>query len=325
MSLLYGRKVKFSVDDGGSQDTGNTRTLDLSELHIQFRVVSAILPTPKYAEVRIWNLDPTNVNLLMKEFKHISLSVGYGDSDTAVIFAGGIARISAGSEDAVNSFVDILAQDGDAGINWAVTNKTLGPGWTDDDVYDQLISDFSTKGLSAGSRPDFDIHPGIRGLTLQGQTSSLMTNLAQRQGCDWFVEGGQVYMVKHGDVIRSASIPTLTPATGLLGVPVATYEGVQASCLIDPRIATGGVVNIQNSLITQLVQREIVLGLDSPQNVAPQLNTSLGNGFGQYKVLYFNHAGDTRGNEWSTNFVGIAVDGTVPLVGSGLLSVPSNF
>lgn len=320
MTQLFGRRISLVVGKSGEGVT--PKSVDLSELHIRFRVVSASVPTPKYAEVRIWNLAQDVVNEILKEFTDISLSVGYGD-DEGIIFQGSIARIAAGRENAVDSFVDILAQDGDVGYNWSITNKSLDDGWTDDDVYRHLMQDFASNGLIAGNKPDFTLTPAPRGSSLYGRTSDLMTQLAKRQGCDWFIEDGRVNLVKHKEFMESSNVPTLTPTSGLIGVPTVTYQGIQAQCLMNPMVKVGAIVKIDNSVINRLVKRESIIGLDQVSATPGTLNGDV-NGKGAYKAYCVTHVGDSRGNDWYTSFIGIAVDGTIPIGSPALLSpIPS--
>ena len=56
-------------------------------------------------------------------------------------------------------------------------------------------------------------------------------------------------------------------------------------------------------------------------NIAIIYYSSTGNA---YKVAQAIHTGDSRGNSWYTNIIGVAVDGTAPLVGPTQTQVPDN-
>lgn len=81
--------------------------------------------------------------------------------------------------------------------------------------------------------------------------------------------------------------------------------------------SAGGQIVIDNSSLATLTQRTPILG--QPIEVAAGTDRD-----GRYKALCVSHRGDTRGQEWYTEIIGLAVDPTaaIPLGGPTLLVVP---
>lgn len=319
MSKQYLRSAYLSVyEDTGNAQTGlgHKKGLALDGLHFVFHVWGATTHTMKHAQLRIWNLSATHAVQVLKEFRWIEFSAGYQDN-VNLVFRGQIARVTIGKENAVDSFVEIFAQDGDQGKNWAFSNTTLAAGWTDDDVYQQCMSDFSGYSLAQGYKPDFNQRTGIRANVMRGDTSSIMDRIAANQDCDWFIEDGKVNMLPKKEYLPGP-IPVLRPDTGLIGVPSLTFNGVETTCLLNPSIHIGCAVKIDNSAITQMQQNFPQFGIDDLKAIAPKLSPT-----GTYKAYCVEHLGDSRGNEWYTRFIGVAVDATGPSKSPVYSSVPA--
>lgn len=316
MSKQYLRKVELSIQEEGNSN----RTYILDEMHIQFHVFSAAVGTLKYAEITIWNLSQDKANALLKEFTTVQLSAGY-EGSFGLIFAGETAFVEIGKENAVDSYVKITAQDADQSKNWSVSNFTLGAQWTDDDLYNRLMQDFEQFDLKPGYKPAFTGNPNPRGLPVNGKTDIYMEALAERQGCDWFIEDGRVNLVPKGSYLPGPA-EVLSASTGLVGVPKQTFNGIECMCLLRPGIKTGGRVQIANSEIAQLNQQNVFQ--KETRLVVPALQGN-DTGVGVYKTYCVEHFGDTRGEEWYTRFIGVSVDGTGASASSPIyLSVPSD-
>lgn len=326
MTLQYGRKVQLSVLKG------NAEAYDLSNLHIVFNVFSATVSTLKYAEITIWNLSKEKSNAIFQEFTGVSLAAGY-EGQFGDIFTGQICRVSVGKENAVDSFVKIFAQDGDTAQNWCMTQATLSVGWTDDHLYKQLMTDFSSFGdtpdlaLSQGYKPDFTLAQAPDARTLYGKTDDFMSELADRQNCEWFIEDGKVNVVPKTGVMPNLAAPILSSSSGIIGVPTLDINGISLRCLLNPKIRTGGAVHINNADIAQLsfnTQQapDRPVFLNQVGDVLPSLQGQ-SQGIGVYKAHCVTHSGDTRGQEWYTSMIGVAIDATAPPAGPAFYDVPS--
>lgn len=314
MTQQYLRKVRLIV--GGTNAPGVAANpdagIDLSELHIRFQVRNTTAQTLKRAEIRIYNLNQDTARKIQNEFTRVELSAGYGDQ-VGLIFQGQIAQIQVGRENATDSYVHIFAQDGDAAYNFATTNRTLAKGWTPDQMYSALLQDLSSFGVTAGYKPDFSAESASRGMACYGMTRDHLRNLAEQQGCEWNIEDGKVNFVKLSSFIPGEAV-VLNSASGMIGTPEMTIQGLMVRSLLNSNIKSGGQVKIDNASIASLTinipyaGNEVVPGTDAD---------------GFYTSRVVQHVGDTRGLEWYTSMICVAVDGTAPAVGPTVVDVPN--
>lgn len=314
MTDQYLRKVKLIV--GGSRAPGISANpdaaIDLSEMHIRFVVRNTTAQTLKRAEIRVYNLSEDTARKIQNEFARVELSAGYGD-EIGLIFKGQIAQIMAGKENATDTYVDIFAQDGDAAYNWSTTNRTLSKGWTPDQLHAALLQDLAPYGVTAGYKPTFSGEAAPRGRACYGMTRDHLSELAAQQGCEWGIEDGRLNFVKLSSFIPGEAI-VLNSATGMIGTPKMTIQGLMVRSLLNSRIKSGGQVKIDNASIAGLTVVIPYSGLD----VAPGTDAD-----GAYTSRVVQHVGDTRGQEWYTDMICVAVDGTAPASGPTLLDVPN--
>lgn len=317
MTRQYLRSLSLQV-------RGLSVAYDLSQLHVEFQINNAIVGTPKWGTVRIWNLGADKATQIIHEFTGVDIAVGWQDIDEQTIISGQIAQVAYGRENAVDTYLDLLVQDADRALLWGVLNKSLPKGYTDEQVL-KLILDAWNVGdqpVTLGSKPDLSQPTYPDGFAFSGTAFEAMEQLAHRHDCNWFVEDGQLYIVPRNGVMAGGDAPILTAESGLLGTPVLTYQGIQGRCLMNPQLRVGRTIRLRNSDITQLALRQPVLGITDPGAVVPTINNPIDT-YGTYKVLAVTHAGDSRGNQWETRFVCIDVDSSVPNSGPGLVSVPS--
>jgi hypothetical protein len=314
MTQQYLRTVKLIV--GGSQTPGivsnPNAAIDLSELHIRFMVRNTTAQTLKRAEIRIWNLSDDTARRIQNEFTRVELSAGYGD-DAGLIFQGQIAQIMVGKENATDTYVDIFAQDGDAAYNFSVSNRTLAKGWTPDQLHGALLQDLAPYGITSGYKPPFTSSAASRGKACYGMTRDHLRDLANQQGCEWNIEDGKLNFVPLTSYVAGRAV-VLNSGTGMIGTPKMTIQGLVVRSLLNSNIKSGGQIKIDNASIATLTIKIPYAGLD----VAPGTDAD-----GSYTSRVVQHIGDSRGQEWYTDMICVAVDGTAPASGPTVVDVPN--
>jgi hypothetical protein len=317
MTEQYLRTIKLIV--GGSQAPGiaanPNAAIDLSQLHITFEVRNATTQSLKFAKIMIYNLADETANSIQNEFTRVELSAGYGD-DAGMIFQGQIAIVKRGKLNATDTFVEITAQDGDAAYNFAVSNRTLAKGWTAEHLYDALLQDMAPYGITAGYKPPFTSSAASRGKACYGMVRDYLRDLADQQGCEWNIEDGRLNFVPLTSYVPGQAI-VLTSDTGMIGTPTQTTGGIEVRSLLNSLIKAGGQIVIDNSSLSTMTIKNQITG-QAPQLVAGKDKE------GHYKALCVSHRGDTRGQDWYTYMICLAVDPTaaIPLGGPTLLAVP---
>lgn len=307
MTQQYLRKVTLKIGN-------DTEALDLSGLHIKFMVRNGTVQTLKYADIRVYNLAESTSQKIHGEFTTVELSAGY-EGNSALIFQGEIIQCERGKENATDTFLHLIAQDGDKAYNWAVSNWTLAKGYSPNDVYKQLLQDLSQHGISAGYKPTFSGNASVDAFPCYGMTREHLRNFAEGQGCAWSIENNKLNFIPIAGVLPG-QVPVLSPASGLIGMPSQTIGGINVTCLLNPMIRAGCQVQIKDEYISTLVLRR-------PLSAAQAGDVVAGKGVGgYYKAVQVTQEGDTRGNAFYTRMICVAVDGTAPNNPGLLLEIP---
>ncbi|VVD29153.1 phage protein [Paraburkholderia dioscoreae] len=296
MSQQWLRKISLIVGDASGKG------LDLSDLHIRFAVWSATTQSPKHARIRIYNVADNTALALRQEFTQVFLQAGY-DGNFGQIFSGAIKQAPRGRENATDTFVELIAADGDEAYNWAVVNTTLAAGWSQTDSHRALMQTMSSYGVSAGYTPEFSAAQLPRGKVMFGGSRDYMRQLAGSAGAQWSIIDGQLHMVKDNDYIPGETI-VLTSNTGLIGMPTQTVDGIVVKALLNPNIQPGRRIQLDNASIQQA-------GISVDYSAVNYFPSTDSDGF--YKVFALNNVGDTRGQDFYSNIICSAVNGTQPI------------
>jgi hypothetical protein len=96
----------------------------------------------------------------------------------------------------------------------------------------------------------------------------------------------------------------------LLDQPEQTQNGIECSCLLNPQLKIGQLVQLQNTTINKLRY-----GLDvGSQGTNPYLAQSVKlNAQGLYYVMSIDYIGQTRGPNWDARLTLLAVDAQIPI------------
>lgn len=295
-AMQYIRKCKLVVSAGGSG-------LDLSTLRIVFKVRKEDAETPNTAEIRVYNLAEDTANRIKKEFDHVTLEAGY-ESNNGVIFDGNIKQVLRGRESGTDTFVDIIAGDGDEAYNYATVNKTLAAGSTQKQQIDVAAGEMGSKGVERGYTAQMQDKPLPRGKAMYGMARDYLRRSAQTTETTWSVQDGKLQFVKLTETLPGQAV-VLTSKTGLIGSPEMDDEGMRVQCLLNPMLKIGGKVKIDEGSIQQARLPNTEEKADA--NKAPSINAD-----GIYRLLTVEHSGDTRGNEWYSNLTCIDVNASAP-------------
>jgi hypothetical protein len=296
-----------SAGPAGSAPLGSNNGLDLSQMHIKFHVEGMSFDRPKSAVIRVYNLAASTQATIKNEFQAVMLQAGYENGAYGVIFQGTIKRIRTGRESAVDTFLEIMAADGDLAFNNSYVNKALAAGSTLLDKA-QAGADAMQKsgGITSSNMQALQAFGGIvpapRGQVLFGLASELLNDVASSTNTSWFIENGVLTFVSNTGYLPGTAV-VLNSQTGMVGIPEATNNGIEVAALLNPNIKIGTQVQIDNASINQTQINS--QGFPSYTDITFVANTT-NDGF--YKVLVVTHLGDSRGNEWYTKMACFALD-----------------
>lgn len=282
--------------------------MDLSDFHIIFQTSQQDEEGPDNATIRVMNLSDDTVKRIRKEFSEVVLQAGYEGSAFGIIFKGTIKQFRVGRVDNKNTYLDILAADGDMAYNWSVVKKTLAAGSDYAARINAAIEAMAPNGVQAGQL----IYPdtgGIlpRGKVLFGYAKATVRANTQTMGATWHIANGKLNVIPLDGYLPGEAV-VLTAGTGLIGRVEQTIDGMRARCLLNPKLTIGGSVKIDNASINQTLQQNPDAapvpfnqwtGLQQLANISSD---------GLYRVYVAEHRGDTRGQDWYTDLVCLTVD-----------------
>jgi hypothetical protein len=288
MTAQFIRKASLVIGAG-------SKALDLSNMRFTFDVEAATIdnPTPKTAYVRVYNLSGATARTVTTEGTQLILSAGYAGSFNT-IFSGQITQARIGRENGTDTYLDLTAADGDGIYNFGFVSMTVAAGT---DVIGRIGQIANAAGVKLGT---IQAPTGgaklARGAVFFGLARDHLRDECSTIGADWAIENGQLDVIAEGGY-KPGDIPVITAATGMIGVPEQTELGIAVRCLLNPNLQQNLRVKLDNASIQQYaIQPNISASVQAA--LVPPISTD-----GIYKVLYVNHHGDTRGQDWYSDFV----------------------
>jgi hypothetical protein len=225
-----------------------------------------------------------------------------------VIFQGNIKQVILGRESATDTFIDIVAGDGDRAYNFAIVNATVAAGGTQADQVQAAIGSMAPKGVNSGHLGDFPPEKLPRGKVMYGNARNYLRDAAQTTDKTWSIQDEKVTFVSKKAYLPGERV-VLTAKTGMIGTPQQTNEGVNIKALLNPMLKIGGRVEIDNKSIERLKINLTVP--NSAANIPAPLTAD-----GVYYLLVVEHQGDTRGVEWYSSMICLNVDVTTNPINS---------
>lgn len=300
MSNQYLRRFRLIASDS----TGNG--YDLSDLRVVFKIDKKDNQTPANCVLSVYNASPTTRNRFIRgQFTQVYLEAGYGNFITK-IFSGNIKDRRLGTENSVDIYVEVLAGDGDLGLNFGVVNTTLAAGSSPTDHIDACYQNLSDYGINKGQIDDATDYFLPRGKTMFGSTKDQLRYIGFSSGMSLSVQDSALQGLKKSSYLNE-NIVVLTSKTGLIGSPVLTAEGVNAKMLLNPQIKIGSRVKISQADVTKEA-----FSTDADNNLSDTQAAHSIAADGLYRVTALNHTGDNRGNDWYTTIVCVGMDESLP-------------
>lgn len=290
------RKLKLIVMNERGQG------LDLSDLRVTFQVRAADIQTPNTADIMVYNLSDETARLVQAEFKRVTLQAGYA-SNFGTIFEGTVKQFRRGRESPVDTYLNLRCADGDVAYNWATINVTLAAGATAQDTLAKIEEALRPFNVTLGYVADLPDQPLPRAQTYSGMVRDALRDLSAAWGMSWSIQSGRLTILPLTGRALPGDAIVLNSASGMIGMPEQTLDGILARALLNPRLEIGRTVQIDNHSVQQGkyafgYQAEVMNNLLKDVRIAED---------GFYRVLCADHIGDTRGQHWYTDIVCIAV------------------
>lgn len=281
--------------------------ISINDLRISFKVTKTITRTPNTGDIKIYNLSPDTEGRIKGEFDDVILNAGY-DGSTVLLFRGNIKNSSA-FNDGPSRVMQLACADGDHDFHGTTVNFSLGAGSNSSQLIDHIVSKFTTTTKGTIVFPD---KPRIRGRVFVGMARHALDWLARQNDSHWSIQDSVLQIVATDTTLPTEAI-VITSDTGMIESPTRTDKGINVKCLLNPRIKPGGKIFLNNNDI-QLQVRQARLKLPSAKpttgHKAKQVHRiALLDPQGIYKVLKVEHEGDTRGAQWESRIVCVALGG----------------
>ena len=319
---LYGRKWKVTIykpaykttknADGTSSITANdlehSTAVDVSLLRCVFKVESAIETQVAVCTLEVYNMNPTAEGDIIRGIREgcqVSIEGGYDEGQYGEIFTGDIVQVIRNRENGVDYKLEILALRGSSTFDLNYAKCSIAAGSTPRDVIDALTRNARQSIIVGEISPNLSKQALTRGKVLFGTPSQYLRDIAiGNDAYYWAGEDGKLVIKKISDEIPADQVLVLTPDTGLVGIPQYGDDGIHIKMLLDCRIKLLSLIKIDNELIRKSLLNLNVTG--GSNNLAQQ---SQFDDDGEYQVFKLVHQGDTYGDTWTTEVIGIGRNG----------------
>lgn len=277
--------------------------LDLSSMRIHFRTCQLDNQTPNNATIRVFNLSDDTARKVQKEYQRVVLEAGYVEGDFGIIFAGTIKQVRRGRINQMDTYLDVLAADGDQPYNFGFVNKSLKAGAK---LIDQLNAVGKGMELERGYVPDLPPTALSRGKVLFGMGRDSMRDISNTAGGTWSIQDGKIQIIPLTGYLPGEAV-VLNSQTGLIGLPEQTEGGIYVRALLNPKMKVGGLLQINNASIQRaLLGGNLLFASSRLEDLPGLLPKVTDDGF--YRVYVAEYEGDTRGGPWYVNVTALAVD-----------------
>lgn len=295
--LQYLRKIELIVSDS----LGNN--INLSPMRITFNIVKKDSQTPNAAQINVYNLSSETESKIKKEFTSVVLQAGY-DSNFGLIFKGTIKQVTSGREGGTDTFITIYGGDGDIPYNTAVVSTTLAVATPNDQIA-AAFAPMNDAGVVQGYVSPIDGQSLPRGKVMFGPSRDYLRQNTTSCDATWSIQDGKAQVTKNTEVLPG-KVFVLNSETGLLGTPSLTTDGLEARCLLNPNLKIAGSVQINEQDI-QIMPADQNTDDSSASGESANLAAN-----GLYRVFTITHSGDSRGDDWYSDFTALQIDATQP-------------
>lgn len=315
---LWGRAWKLSVKTAdGNQEILSQSGWDPEALRVQFEVLQSTLPSPYwYALIKIFNLNKTELQNLLFNAVWLTLEAGYqtGPSKSSIIWDGPVLQGMFNRENVVDLTMTFNCIAGPALLNEQFVNVAVGPMSSQYDLVSKMISQLGgnvSDQVSQKAQEMLTAKKFPRGKTVFGTTSKYITEMSDDNFLNNWIDRAQNYLTElynpevklNPDLVYAPPLPPGYVASSvsaeathsILGVPKYSQFGCIFTVLLDPRLKVQlppMLVKLDETVIQQM---KLTYGV-----VPTRFDQS-----GTFVASQVRHFGDTRGNDWGTECIGV--------------------
>lgn len=304
------RKWKVLVT---AYENGKSFSFDLSDLRCVFNVKDQCTSPLTECALEIYNLNNKTANRLLKGGFSVLIEAGYYNSRYGKIFEGDIIQSFRNYHDGIDEVLQILALSGNRLLsnNWISTSLTSGQ--TKSQVLKTIASEKKIsikKDEETQKKLDEIKYP--RGQVIFGEVADVLANAAETANAVFQTSKKKVVELKSLTQSTTAGIKgrleksalNLNYKNGLVGSPVFSDQGITITSLLDSRIKPLSLVKVDNQFLERSFGNVNQIGI-------VEQDRRLIDPDGEYRVMSVTHSGDTRGDVWQTEMIGVGRDRSI--------------
>lgn len=311
-STLWKRKCKIYIK--ATNNAVNDKELDVSNLKCLFTVekkLGGFSIAKEMCTFEIYNVNPETERIILENGYGLIIEAGYENGRYGKIFEGDILQ-AVNTIEEENFKITILAMSGQEEIasNFVMCSTNSTTRKEQMKIMGQKarvpiqIEDKTEDNSTDNELP--------RGKVFFNSVEKYYSDFGRRMGNVFFYldtmrkkskeetateQTAKIIMKSFEEMNNITTAVELSPNTGLIGVPQVSDSGVIIKCLLDPRFTIEGYVKLTNSMINR--------GLAQPLSGQGYTQKAMIDPDGEYKIFSIKHMGDTYGDTWITELIGV--------------------
>lgn len=307
-------KPAYQQNENGQQerDPEHDIEMDVSQLRCVFRTEHKADTAITMGTLVVYNMNIATEKSVIETGFQISIYGGYQEGQYWEIFTGDVVQIFRNLEDGVDYRLEIIAMKGAKGLYDNFVRANMAAGSEPRDIAKAIAKNAREKLVIKNISENLSSKPLPRGKVFYGTPAKYYRNICVEQEATYLEEAdGSISIQKVSDPIPEGMVLELTPETGLVGTPVYGDDGIRIKMLLDARVQVNTLIRIDNELIRR--QAANFSGAMGGKSAAmPQ--SQVFDQDGEYQVFSVVHSGDTWGDDWSTEVVGVGRNGRAGLL-----------
>lgn len=298
------------AQDQLERDPEHDIEMDVSHLRCIFKTEHKEGTAITLGTLVVYNMSAKTEKEVIESGFQISIFGGYEEAQYGEIFRGDILQIYRNREDGVDYRLEIIAMRGSRELYQNFVKSSVAAGSTPR-ALPKILSQNAKIKFEVGKVSENLTNQSLpRGKVLYSTPAKYLRNQSIAENATFMTEAdGKVSVQKISDPIPKDMVLKLTPETGLVGTPVYGDDGIKIKMLLDARVTVKTMIKIDNDLIRRQAANFFGSAAGMPQSLVFDQD-------GEYEVFSVTHSGDTWGDDWTTEVVGVSRTGRAGLLAS---------
>lgn len=233
-------------------------------IHISFSVERSDSTTLNSTKIKVWNLNKSQISVLMTTGCEIQLMAGYGTS-RPIVFKGTVSNVNE-SLDGADRLIEIEAVDGFADLSETVVSLSYGAKTSGYKVFMDVANQLGLPVVfSASAQSILEKSYFSSGYSFIGYAQYALDDVCSISSLAWSIQNGVLQIRKESEGINTY-IHLLNKETGLINIPKRVYSssvsstdydtvsdtlyGYEVEYLMDGSICVGDKVRIESDIVT---------------------------------------------------------------------------